>query len=98
MITGGAPAGDNGGGRATRIGATACTARSRNSEYNFRRAQNEKAISLARKSTIVSPEVINGNQTIICDVGVETPFIKLGKSTSGTTIADANDTPNHGMI
>jgi hypothetical protein len=87
-----------GGGSAIRTGATGCDARSRNSEYNFRRAQSEKPMSFARKSTVAIPELSRGYQTVNCDDAVATPFIKAGISRSGTTSADTKASPNHGMI
>ena len=90
--------GGRGGGNAIGSGTPAREARSRNSEYSFRRAQIVKARSLISESAVAAPAVSNGYHAMICDDGGK-PRFKAGHRITGRRIADdAKDMTNHGMI
>ena len=89
--------GPGGGANAVRMGATACTARSRNREYRLLRAQSENATSLLTESTVAIPEMSSGYQNTIWGPEARGWFINRGNRESDATMIDANMITNHGI-
>src|SRR5262245_8092959 len=73
-------------------------ARTRNSEYNRRRAQRQKKTSLPRERTVPNKVLRKGNQNMVCIGGVGVRLMRLGTSSSDTRIPARKPMANHGRI
>src|SRR2546425_5965262 len=97
-MTGGASGSGGGCANGSRIGATTPIAVSRNSEYNFWRAQKKNPTSFPRASSSPTAEVSTEYQTTPMKVTEGARLISLGNSRRGMIMLEANVITNQGMI